>query len=623
MKKLSWASKLVHPVTVALAVTVLFSIRFVFCLPFLGATRIFNPETITTLTSFLIFAQEPWSFPLGAIKGLTFPFSDANIGNVGAIPLFAIAFKTLGKFIPYFQTFDYFVLVEIISCFLTALFSQFILRTLGVHHAGFRSLGALLTGSAFLLLTRSEWLQPFCVVAFPLFTAWIYAMLLVLQRGGWAFKQDLVILSIFPLAALVDNYSLFGILLGTSVLLVREAIEGFFGGHSASWNRSLRILFFCVLGAVLSVLALYLIGMFPLPPVPRTFTSYDFGMGGRFHGADLLSPWMAVANTLVSVFPEPSLLGRLNFPISTDLFVAGQYEGVAYVGTAVLFLWIFIAVRWLLSVGKRFTIDLQAEVSMHSRLSLYAPWKKVGIACCFVFVFSLGYELHILGHAFPDFSGMPAAWIADRLPSIYNIRATGRLAPLLSLFLILEAVRQLNAWYVSGATNESSRVSVRGRRLATGVIAALVAIHLVEIAPLLRPIPVQPSVPIGGIYTEKEIAAAKSLGSKHDVVLIAPSVRAVETKWTTEAFSLAYYLGLRSNLYYLARTDPQHDIRIATDLDRIVRGEWDLLVKEYGEKVLFAIPISRAEVLRPRMIDRYQETQIGAVSLWARRQGGN
>lgn len=623
MTNLSWVSKLANPITVSLAVTMIFSIRFLACLPFSDATRVFNPETITTLTSFLIYAQEPWSFPLGAIRGLTFPFSDANIGNVGAIPLFALAFKALGTLVPYFQTFDYFVLVEIASCFFTALFAQSILLSLGVHHAGFRSLGALLTGSAFLLLTRSEWLQPFCVVAFPLFAAWIDSMLLVLQRGGWKIRQDLVILSIYPLAALVDNYSLFGILLGTSVLLVREVLEGFFGNHRASWNRGLRILCICIFGSALAILALYLIGMYPLPPVPRTFTSYDFGMGGRFHGADLLSPWMAVANTRVSVFPEPSLLGRLNFPISTDLFVAGQYEGVAYVGTAVLALWVFIAARWLLSMRKRFANDLHAEVSTHSRLPIYAPWKKVGVACCLVFVFSLGYELHILGHAFPDFSGMPAAWIADRLPSVYNIRATGRLAPLLSLFLILEAVRQLNVWYVRGATTDPSWTSGRGRRLVTGVIAALVVIHLVEIAPLLRPIPAQPSVPIGGIYTEAEIAAAKSLGSKHDVVLIAPSVRAVETKWTTEAFSLAYYLGLRSNLYYLARTDPQHDVRIATDLDRIVRGEWDLLAKEYGDKVLFAIPISRAESLRSRMSDRYQETQIGAVSLWAKRHGKN
>jgi hypothetical protein len=50
---------------------------------------------------------------------------------------------------------------------------------------------------------------------------------------------------------------------------------------------------------------------------------------------------------------------------------------------------------------------------MKSKLILYSPWKKVGIASLCVFIFSLGYELHILGHAFPNFSGMPAAWMLD------------------------------------------------------------------------------------------------------------------------------------------------------------------------------------------------------------------
>ena len=62
---------------------------------------------------------------------------------------------------------------------------------------------------------------------------------------------------------------------------------------------------------------------------------------------------------------------------------------------------------------------------------------------------------------------------------------------------------------------------------------------------------------------------------------------------------------------------------MARDLDLVIKGDWDLLVNEYGEKVLFAIPMSRAETLRSRLSGRYEETQIGAVSLWARRQEKN
>ena len=608
-----------HPIAVALGIAALLSLRFLNCLPFSGFTRIFNQETIATLTSFLMFAQEPWSFPLGTIKGQAFPFADANIGNVGVIPLFALTFKAFGKVFPYFQTLDYFVLVDIASCFLTAYFSQKTLLAVGVRQFRFRFLGALLTGASFLVFNRSAWTQPFCIVAFPLFAAWVYAMLLTLQRGNWRLSQDFAVLSIYPIAALVDNYSLFAILLGTAVVLARELYEATFGGLPASRNRSLRVLLLCVCGPILCLLALYVIGMFPLPPVPRTFTSYDFGMGGRYHVTDLFSPWLPVGSGIST----PSLLGRLNFPLTTDLLAAGQYEGVAYIGTSALLLWIFLAGIWALSLRKGLAKGLQTNVSMRSRLALYSPWKKVGWASLFVFIFSLGYELHILGYSFPDFSGMPAAWIADRFPAVYNIRAEGRLASLLSLFVILEGVRQLSVWCEKAAVRSSStELSRRSRHIVLIGIGLLIVIHLVEIAPFLRPVPAQPSHPIGGIYSDQEIATLKRLGSGHDIVLISPGWRE-GLEWEIEAFSLAYYLRLRSNLYLIARTLPEHDARMARDLDLVIKGDWDLLVNEYGEKVLFAIPMSRAETLRSRLSGRYEETQIGAVSLWARRQEKN
>lgn len=621
MKRQSAFSLLTHPFTVALGIAALFSIRFLNCLPFSGFTRGFNYETVSTLTSFFIYAREPFSFPLGSIKALTFPFEDANVGNVGAIPLFAMSFKALGKIFPYFQTFDYFVLLEILSCFLTAFFAQKVLVTLGVHRTVFRALGALLMGTSFLLLTRSGWLQPFCVVAFPLFTAWIYAMLLTLQRGTWSLRQDFGIVSLFLVAALMDNYSLFGILLATSALLVREFFEALFGGLSTSWNRFSRILFFCAFGSALSVLALYAIGMFPLPPVPRTFTSYDFGMGGRYHVADLFAPWIPVANK-VSGFPEASLLGRLGFPLNTDHLGSGQYEGVAYVGTPILLLWLSLAVGWLFSLRKNLSDNSKTGGPIQTRFVLYPPWKKVSLAALVVFVFSLGYELIVFGQAFPNFSGMPAAWIADRFPAVYNIRATGRLASLLSLFLIIEGIRLLYVWYEKIILGHSPGRSTRFPYLGLGAVGVLVTIHFIEVTPFLRPVPAQPLHPIGSVFSDVEIGKLRSAASHHDTVLISPSVRAVDAKWTTEAYSLAYYLGLRSNIYYLARTDPDHDVQIARDLARVTAGDWDALADEYG-RVLFAIPSARSEELRARMRDRYQEMQVGTVSLWSKREGNS
>lgn len=621
MKRQLALAILAHPIAIAFGIAILFSVRFLDCLPFSGFTRTYNYETVTTFASFLIYAAEPFSFPLGAIKGLTFPFEDANVGNVGALALFAISVKALGKLFPYFQTFDYFVLVEIISSFVTALFSQKILITLGVRRPVFWVLGALFTGTSFLLLTRSGWHQPFCVVSFPIFVAWIYAMLLTLQRGQWQFRQDMAIVSIFPIAALTDNYSLVGILLGTGVLLAREFFEAGFGGLPTSWNRFYRIAFFCAGGAALSILGLYVIGMFPLPPVPNTYTSYDFGNGGRHHVADLFAQWIPVAN---GNFPEPSLLGRLGFAINTDQLGAGQYEGVGYVGTSILFLWVAIAAIWIFSIRKNCRTNYSCYRLVQDKLTLYSPWKKVGLAISFVFIFSLGYELHILGYAFPNFSGMPAAWIADRISPLYNIRAPGRLTTLLSLFLMLEGVRRLYRWY-QGASNRPSYRPAWFSNAGLSVVGVLVVIHLIEIAPFLWPVPTQPSQPsqpISGIYSDEEIGKIRSTASHHDILLVSPSVRAVGVEWTSEAYSLAYYSGLRSNLYYLARTDPGHDVRIAEDLSRIIEGDWDLLIKQYG-RVLFAIPADSAERLRARMSDSYQETRVGQVSLWSRRVDSN
>lgn len=621
MKELRAVAIMTNPITVALGIAMLFSLRFLDGLPFSGFSRVFNQETVATLTSFLMFAQEPWSFPIGTIKGLAFPFTDGNIGNVGAIPLLALIFKALAKVFPYFQTFDYFVLVDIVSCFLTAYFSQKILAVVGVRQFGFRVLGALLTGASFLLFTRSAWTQPFCIVAFPIFTAWMYAMLLTLKRGKWQPSQDAAILSIYPIAALVDNYSLFAILLGTSVILARELYEAYFGGHRGSRNRSIRLLLLCIFGPALSIFVLYVIGMFPLPSIPPTFSSYDFGMGGRYHVADLLSPWLPAANGDVTYFREPSLLGRLDFPLTTKLLADGQYEGVAYIGTPVLLLWIFLVAIWLLAICTGRHVGSASTVSMQSRLVLHSPWNKVGWAGLFVFIFSLGYELHILGHSFPDFSGMPGAWIADRFPAVFNIRAQGRLASMLSLFLILESIRQLYVWREARFKQDQSANPNRLDLSALMIIICLAVIHIFEISPLLRPVPVQPSHPIGE-WTRKEIEQIRRIGAGFDAVLISPSWRE-GLKWEIDTFSLAYYLGIRSNIYAIARTLPKHEELIARDRDWVANGEWDLLIKEYGEKILFAVPMSKAEIMRSRISSRYEEIQIGTISLWARRRNQN
>ena len=601
---------------ISLGVTFIFALHYLKCLPFSGYTRLFNYETVTTLTSYFIYAQEDWSFPLGTIKSLTFPFEDANVGNVGALPLFAIGFKAMGSIFSYFKTFDYVVLVDLLSCFGTALFSQKILLNLGVRRFGLRALAALLTGSSFLLINRSIWLQPFCIVAGPIFLMWMYVTICFFQRKGFNWLNDLQYAMIFPFAVLLDGYSFFGIIFGTGILLIREFYESYFGGAKSSWTRFIRLLSLCTLGVALSYLSLYLIGMYPLPQFPQNFTSYDFGMGGRYHVADLFSPFLPQGNRLFGVIPW--VLGFVTyFPLTTDILSDGQYEGIAYVGTPVL----IICLIYLICCVAKLTSNHAQGIRNRYKLTLLSSWTKIAIGVAGVFSFSLGYELHILGHPFPSFNLMPAAWIADRIPSLFNVRAPGRLASLFSFFLILELFRRISVWLDTRSTVLGSKIShfrPTNKQLNVAILF-LALIHLAEISPFLVPVKAQQLFPLGGVFNEKEIANIKRISADYDLVLLAPSVRAADVKWETEAFSFAYASTLRSNLYYLARTDPKHDQRISRDLLFIESGKWSLLQDEYRERMLIVIPINMANKLRSQVDKDFKETIIGPVSVWSKK----
>ena len=72
-----------HPIALALGVAVIFSLRFIEVLPFSGFSKTFNQETVATLVSFFMFAKEPWSFPIGSIRGLAFPLRMVTLVMLG------------------------------------------------------------------------------------------------------------------------------------------------------------------------------------------------------------------------------------------------------------------------------------------------------------------------------------------------------------------------------------------------------------------------------------------------------------------------------------------------------------------------------------------------------------
>jgi len=148
-----------------------------------------------------------------------------------------------------------------------------------------------------------------------------------------------------------------------------------------------------------------------------------------------------------------------------------------------------------------------------------------------------------------------------------------------------------------------------------------VVVHLVEISPLLYPHTVEAAMPIGGAYSGAEIDQLRLLGEKHSMVLIAPGVPRGNT-WTTEAFAAAYYLGLKSNLYYVARPIHQNRDKIKSDLQLVLSGQWGPLNHEYGNHILIALSYPYAEAIREKVAGRYKEVIIGPLSLWTLKNGG-
>ena len=444
-------------------------------------------------------------------------------------------------------------------------------------------------------------------------------MLIALQRGRWLRVQDIAILFLFPLSALSDNYTLVGILMGTAVLILREVYELTFGGGLNSWNRITRLVFYLAGGVGFSVIALYMIGMFPLPPIPFSFTSYDFGMGGRIHVADLFSPLLPVGNSPETNFEVESLPARLGFPLTTAILQAGQSDGVAYIGTASLLAWVLVGLFWLVTRSNQKSSGGLLGNIPANKLVLLTPWKKISVAGIFIFIFSLGYELHVLGNQVKNFTGMPAAWISDILTPLYNIRSPGRLATLLSLIITLEAIRRLSEWFDKRAHQHAVYVSkFKYGLLELSLVGFLALIHLSEIAPFLKPVPTQPSHPVAGVFSDVQIEKIRLIGARSDAVLISPNWRE-GLEWQTQTFALAYYLNIRSNIFLIARTLPEHQERIHRDLLLVERGDWEYLSTQYGDNIIFAIPLAHADDIRMRVNELYEETIIGSISIWSKR----
>ncbi len=103
-----------------------------------------NFESLGYYGRYLIYARESLGFPIGVIKGLSFPFADAANIMRGPITLFAVPLKVLSKMYPPLAEFYYFVSVELLSSFFSALFAWGLVREFNVKSFWAKLLAATL-----------------------------------------------------------------------------------------------------------------------------------------------------------------------------------------------------------------------------------------------------------------------------------------------------------------------------------------------------------------------------------------------------------------------------------------------------------------------------------------------
>jgi hypothetical protein len=290
----------------------------------------------------------------------------------------------------------------------------------------------------------------------------------------------------------------------------------------------------------------------------------------------------------------------------------GQAEGASFIGTTALLIWIYILYIKLIKFNlKRIVISnkYESQFSNYKKIKKINPWNKIIVTSIIIYILSLGYELNIYHYSYPNFSLMPAALIADNINLLYNFRAPGRWSVLLMMVIIIEGLRQL-------FLNINS-ISVKSKKyiFINIIILMLCIIHIIEILPFLKPVETASTFPING-WDDLSIKNIKKLSINKNILLIAPSWQDAGREWWQESFALAYYSGLKTNIYQIARTNPSHDKQIYIDRHNILNGEWDGLINQYGDKVIIAIPIERSDVIRQKVINKYTEFKLRETSLW-------
>jgi len=552
---------------------------------------------------YLIYAQEPFTFPLGVIKNLSFPFQAANTAR-GSMPIFAIFFKLLSKVYPAFEQVYYFVLAEMIAVFLTVLFTCMLLKHFGVRNFWAKLLASVLVALSFPVFFRSMggYGHSFHVWYFPLYLAFAYTYLRL--QTNPSFKTLLLPGLVITVAALTGYYAVMGICIIFSCCLLLNFADFLLNKTTVARKKILFTLCAFVIAIILLNLSMFVIGNqsnikvskgdSPLKGRFSKSWGYGGGYGGGFHVADVLIPFIPPEDS--DEIPPYKKCGpnayltRLGFPITTADLQDGQAcVAFAYIGSIPMAIFAFLIITKMLSLAANrrqslMKLRLKVASKLLSGDCLFSPHVILAISVFALYIISWGYIIHIAGIRF-DHIVTPSLIIALLWPKFMFVRAVGRLA--IPMMLLIEV--GIVIWLIKFLQTRL-RGTNKSKVTFAIIMTALAAAHICEIRGYLKTREVTEGNEIANVFHHDDIHLIQKSTEKTNAIMVVPKFR-TSHQWTKTCYSLAFYSRIPVSGATIGSPGERADhlARYKEDINLILDGDIKQIIDRYG-RVAIASP---------------------------------
>lgn len=590
--------RFLESVCLGLIVAIFFSVRWMNVLRFSEYMPLLpDIDSVAFWGKYLVFVSEPWGWPIGIIKNLSFPYLEANISS-GSVPLLALPLKLLVPFFPQLVHFYYFVFAEILAVFMMGFVGNLFLLRLGVKSFWVRFLGVVLLALSPALLYRSSdfYRVTFTVIDFPVYLIFGYFYFRLLEKPLWRWVFSLVL--ILPVAALVDSYVWFGVLfmVGTGSLLAYWQYKK----TRAAWSlqRSTRLFFVVLIGFLISELLLWSLGnldTLKTPPrrdlIGSRFSNewgYGGGFGGGFHVADVLGIFIASTNDeTVPIWKRAgpgSIFSLVKYPLTTAVVSNGQYEGFAYIGDVSLGLLAVLLVKPINRLLKRKGFDWRKFVRFFNSQfisSLGSVSLLLILPTLFLYVISWGYIIHFAGLRV-NWLPTPALLLSIVWPKLAYARSMGRFAMPFTLLATILIIIFIGKFVDRLATT-------RWRRLAIMfIMIGLIFVHVVGIRGYLQQSPAVKGDDIANIFASEDVSVLRTAVAKKRAIILAQELR-YSPQWAKISYALAFHGGVPVSGATVGLGDsPEHNAQHRKDIEAIHTGRISELQNRYGNVAIAA-----------------------------------